>query len=292
MQFIDGQTLEALIRERRAPADTAPRAEPTVSLAGGVSAQDGVAAPTPPPAEPVAPTQARADTAASLAPREYYRRVAEWGIQAAEALEHAHQLGVVHRDIKPANLMLDGDGQLWVTDFGLARSAADSGLTMTGDVLGTLRYMSPEQALAKHGLVDHRTDIYTLGATLYELLTLRPAVEGESREEILRRLTLEEPAAPRRHERAIPPDLETVVLKALEKEPGSRYATAAELAADLRRFLEDRPILARRPGLAKRARKWSRRHPTLVWSVAVGVLVAVAVAGGGIGWFLSGPFHK
>src|SRR5262249_34882730 len=105
-----------------------------------------------------------------------FRQIAEWGIQAAEALEHAHSVGIVHRDIKPANLMIDSQGQLWITDFGLARTTADAGLTMTGDVLGTLRYMSPEQATARHGLVDHRTDIYSLGVTLYELLTGTPAV--------------------------------------------------------------------------------------------------------------------
>src|SRR5262249_1522016 len=127
----------------------------------------------------------------------YFRRVAEWGVQAAEALEHAHALGIVHRDVKPGNLMVDDAGKLWVTDFGLARTAAEGNLTMTGDVLGTLRYMSPEQALAKHGLVDHRTDVYALGATLYELVTGRSAVEGKDRAEILRSVIEEEPTAPR-----------------------------------------------------------------------------------------------
>ena len=122
----------------------------------------------------------------------FFRRVAEWGIQAAEALEHAHALGIVHRDVKPGNLMIDGQGNLWVTDFGLAQTA-DSGLTLTGDLVGTLRYMSPEQALAKHGLVDHRTDVYSLGVTLYELLTLRPALAGEDRQEMLRQVAEEEP---------------------------------------------------------------------------------------------------
>src|SRR5262249_23602104 len=140
---------------------------------------------------------------------------------------------------------LDGQSQLWVTDFGLARVGTDTRVTMTGDVLGTLRYMSPEQALAKHGLVDLRTDIYSLGATLYELLTLRPVVDGRDREEGLRKLTLEEPAPPRSLNRAISADLETVVLKALAREPGERYATARELADDLHRFLEQRPIRAR-----------------------------------------------
>src|SRR5262249_48671663 len=145
---------------------------------------------------------------------------------AAEALEHAHSVGIVHRDIKPANLMIDGQGKLWVTDFGLARTASDAGLTMTGDVLGTLRYMSPEQALAKHGLVDHRTDIYSLGATLYELLTGKPAVKGKDREEILNAITLDDPQRLTALNAAIPRDLETIVHKAMSKNPLERYASA------------------------------------------------------------------
>jgi tetratricopeptide (TPR) repeat protein len=143
---------------------------------------------------------------------------------------------------------------------------------MTGDVLGTLRYMSPEQALAKHGLVDHRTDVYSLGATLYELLTGRPAVEGQDRQEILKRIADEESRPPRALDRAIPADLETIVLKALAKEPSERYATAKDLADDLRRFLQDKPIEARRPSLAQRGRKWFRRHPSVI-RVAVGALL-------------------
>src|SRR5262249_2574278 len=164
-------------------------------------------------------------------------------------------------------------GILWVTDFGLARTAADAGLTMTGDVLGTLRYMSPEQALAKHGLVDHRTDVYSLGVTLYELLALEPAIGGKDREEILNRITLEEPKPPRSLDQAIPRDLETIVLKALAKGPAERYATARELAEDLRRFLDCKPIQARRPGLFKRWAQWGRRHQAMLWSGGAGLLL-------------------
>src|SRR5262249_16984651 len=146
--------------------------------------------------------------------------------------------GVVHRDVKPANLLLDLQGQLWVTDFGLARVAGDSGLTATGEVLGTLRYASPEQALAGRGVVDQRSDVYSLGATLYELLTLRPLFEGRDRNELLRLTADEEPRPPRADAPAVPPALETVVLKALRKGAGDRYATARELADDLQRFLD------------------------------------------------------
>src|SRR5262249_13075820 len=146
--------------------------------------------------------------------------------------------------------------RLWVTDFGLAHMHNQGGLTMTGDLVGTLRYMSPEQALGKRGQVDQRTDIYSLGATLYELLTLQPAFDGQDRGELLRRIAFEEPTPPRGLHKAVPYDLETIVLKAMAKNLDERYATAQELADDLERFLKDEPIQARRPTLAQRARKW------------------------------------
>src|SRR4029453_6520441 len=164
--------------------------------------------------------------------REYFRSVARLGVQAAEAPDHAHQLGIVHRDVKPANLLVDAGGHLWVTDFGLAQMQKDAGLTMTGDLVGTLRYMSPEQALAQRVVIDHRTDLYSLGATLYELLTLQPTFDGKDRQELLRQIAFEEPRPPRRLNKAVPAELETIVLKALEKNPADRYATAQELADD------------------------------------------------------------
>jgi hypothetical protein len=185
------------------------------------------------------------------------------------ALEHAHAVGVVHRDIKPANLLLDPRGQLWVTDFGLAQMTGDAGLTVTGELLGTLRYASPEQVLARQGVVDHRSDVYSLGATLYELLTLRPIFEGRDRNELLRQIADDEPHPPRSLHSSVPRELETVVLKALGKEASERYPTARELADDLERFLDNRPILARRPTAAERLRKLARRHPSLVGAGAV-----------------------
>ncbi len=174
------------------------------------------------------PTKRNATGSATPSPssrsREYFRTAAALGIQAAEALDHAHKFGIVHRDIKPANLLLDVQGNLWITDFGLARLQDDAGLTITGDLLGTLRYMSPEQALAKRGYLDHRTDIYSLGATLYELVTLRPAIDGQDRQEVLRKIAQDEPIPPRRLNPTIPRELETILLKAMSKEPESRYA--------------------------------------------------------------------
>jgi tetratricopeptide (TPR) repeat protein len=174
---------------------------------------------------------------------------------------------------------------LWITDFGLAHCQNQVGLTMTGDLVGTLRYMSPEQALAKRVPIDHRTDIYSLGVTLYELLTLEPVFPGRDRQELLRQIAFEEPRVPRRWNRNIPAELETIVLKAIAKNPAERYATAQELADDLRRFLEDKPIRAKRPTIVQRARKWARRHrPVVLAAAIVLVLTSTLLAGTGI-WY-------
>src|SRR5262249_31034340 len=213
----------------------------------------------------------------------FFRTAAELIVQAADALEYAHSVGIVHRDVKPGNLLLDGHGRLWVTDFGLAKHG-DTSLTMSGDLLGTLRYMSPEQALARHGLVDHRTDVYSLGATLYELLTGHPSVSGDDRQEILKQIAFEEPPALRKLDARLPRDLETVVHKCLEKNPDHRYPTAKDLADDLRRYLDERPIKARPATLPQRARKWSQRHPTVV--LAAMVMLVVLTAGSSLSTWL------
>jgi tetratricopeptide (TPR) repeat protein len=272
MQFVDGRTLADLIRERR-----------------------GESAAALPPGGPADPTRTHApdptgDTPASglVRPRRagsscrtpvdvaYARRVAEWGVQAAEALEHAHALGVVHRDVKPGNLLVDGRGELHVADFGLARIGPDAGVTGTGDLLGTPRYMSPEQAAARHGLVDHRSDVYSLGATLYELLTLEPAVDGEDRAEVLKRIGDTDPVPPRRLDRRVPRDLETVVLKCLERDPARRYTSAKDLADDLRRFLADEPVRATRVTLRRRAARRAARHPRVAAALALALMLALA----------------
>ena len=188
-------------------------------------------------------------------------------------------MGVIHRDVKPANLLVDATGRLWVTDFGLAQVQSDTRLTMTGDLVGTLRYMSPEQALAKRVVVDHRTDVYSLGATLYELLTLEPAYRGNDRQELMRQIAFEDPRPPRRINKAIPAELETIVLKALETNPAERYITGQDLADDLRRYLNHETIRARPPTLVQRARKWARRHRPLVAASAVLLLIAGLVGG-------------
>jgi WD40 repeat protein/serine/threonine protein kinase len=303
MQFIEGDTLARVIGElcrleaSGGPIDARDVAASALaeSLASGRLAPDGpgpedaalTAAYTPAPAPAAAPTpdpsptpMARA-TSSSARGRPFFRNVAQLGIQASEALEHAHQQGVLHRDIKPSNLLIDARGHLWVTDFGLARLQTEAGLTMTGDILGTLRYMSPEQALAKRVVIDHRTDIYSLGATLYELATLQPVFEGDDRQELLRQVAFAEPRPLRKVNPAVPRELETIVLKALAKDPSGRYATAQELADDLERFLEYKPIKAKPPSLAERVAKWSRRHTAAVWSaMAVLVLAVVGLSAG------------
>jgi tetratricopeptide (TPR) repeat protein/serine/threonine protein kinase len=289
MQLVEGPSLADVLAGLRGDGGPATPA----GSAGGPSLDQPTSPYTPAvgrPASPGAETAkgpaAALTTAHSADRRAYYRAVARLGAEAAAALDYAHQLGVVHRDVKPANLLLDERGEVWVADFGLAQVQSQPGLTLSGDLVGTLRYMSPEQALAQRVVVDHRTDVYSLGATLYELLTLRPVFGGADRQELLRQIAFEEPAAPRHIDRAIPAELETVVLKALEKNPHDRYATAQELADDLRRWLEDRPIRAKRPTPAQRLRKWARRHRAAVAVAAVGLLSALMVLVGSIGWVL------
>ena len=189
--------------------------------------------------------------------------MAHLGLQAAEALDYAHRLGIIHRDIKPANLLVDVRGNLWITDFGLARMQADSGLTMTGDVVGTLRYMSPEQVSARREIVDHRTDVYSLGATLYELLTLHPAYDGRDRAELLHQIAFDEPKPPRSRNPPSPATWRRSCSRPSTRTSGTVTRRRSDLADDLRRFLEHRPIQARRPSLWKRASKWVRRHKTV-----------------------------
>jgi WD40 repeat protein/serine/threonine protein kinase len=205
------------------------------------------------------------------------RKAAEVCRQAALALQFAHEQGIIHRDVKPSNLLIDDTGWVWISDFGLARIAGQSELTLSGAVLGTLRYMSPEQAFGSRVVVDHRADVYSLGATLYELLTLRPVFDSDDRLELLRRIAEDSPVPPRRIDATIPRDLETIVRKAMAKEPAGRYQSAVELADDLSRFVEDRPILARPPGAIDRAIRWARRHRPAVAAVASVLLCSVVL---------------
>ena len=193
------------------------------------------------------------------------REVARIGFQAAEALAYAHTQGVIHRDIKPSNILLDAAGTVWVTDFGLALDMNDpEGLTHTGDFLGTLRYLAPERI---SGRGDARADIYGLGVSLYELICGRPAFEESDRAVLLEQVLHQAPPSPRQFDQRVARDVETIVLKAMARDPAHRYASASDLAADLRRFLEDRPIWARRVSTVERAVHWSRRNPWLAGAI-------------------------
>ena len=200
----------------------------------------------------------------------YFRTIARIGRQVAEALAYAHKQGILHRDIKPANLLLDALGNVWVTDFGLAKAfEGEDGLTQTGDIVGTVRFMAPERF---DGRSEPRSDVYALGVTLYELLTLRTLFAESNRTKLIERILHDEPVRPRQIDRRIPRDLETIVQKAMAKEPEARYASAAALAEDLRRFLGDEPVLARPVGLVARLTRWCRRQPRL--ATAVGLAAA------------------
>jgi WD40 repeat protein len=207
---------------------------------------------------------------------QYWRSVARIGLQVADALAYAHGQGVLHRDIKPSNLLLDTRGTVWVTDFGLAKADTDhDDVTHTGDIVGTLRYMAPERFEAH---ADARSDLYALGLTLYELLTLRPAFAASDRPKLIAQVMHDQPPRPRTLDSTIPRDLETVVLKAIAREPAQRYQTAAELADELGRFLDDRPIRARRTGGVQRAWRWCRRNSALATLTALVVVLLVSGA--------------
>jgi serine/threonine protein kinase len=363
MQMIEGRSLAEIIRELRTAEGSgsrrraalarqlldqpdAPQAsiDPgTVTLAAtAVDHTQQLRRPPPAPAAPPASSHASPSTVAPSSawsgPRatdslstlhvgrrsEYFRTVARLGVQAAEALEYAHNLGILHRDIKPANLMLDGRGNLWVTDFGLAQMYGDNGLTQTGDFVGTFRYMSPEQAGGGPGrlgtgrrhrraksaaadgsgepsddsaagsgeppvVLDPRTDVYSLGVTLYELLTLQPALPGRNRDDLMVQLASVDPRLPRSIDKTIPVELQTVLAKAYAKDPADRYPTARAFADDLRRFLADEPIHARPPTVWDHAVKWTRRHKSLALSAIV--VLAVAAAGLGVSTLIVSAGH-
>ena len=318
MQFIQGQSLDSVIRELRklrgrsrlergGPAgpggpeegrlgDRGPRGIGTEaglarSLLTGRFARDptGIHAgdsPSPGPGDPapsgsvppaVGNTSAVMPGGTQLSSvesrhRAFHRGVAHIGRQVASALAYAHARGILHRDIKPSNLLLDTDGVVWVSDFGLAK-VDDDALTKTGDILGTLRYMAPERF---RGRGDARADVYSLGLTLFELLVLRPAFDSPDRLALSEQIQHAEPPRPRSLDSRIPRDLETIVLKAIEKDPGDRYVTAEAMAEDLRRFLGDEPIRARRAGAPERFARWARRHPAV--AVLGGMLTAVLLA--------------
>lgn len=258
MQLVEGQTLvEVIDHLRKEQTGRAPSRE-----AGGHPASSR--------------TLSNKTTFASQSNRKQnHRSAVRMILEAALAIDHAHAYGVIHRDIKPGNLMRDQAGKIWVTDFGLAQIENEaSQLTRTGDPLGTLRYMSPEQAAGNRTALDHRTDIYSLGVTLYELLVLQPAFSGDNYRKLLNQVVEVDPPAPITVDPGLPIELDTIVRKAMAKLPGDRYASAKAFADDLQRWLNDEPIAARPPNLLERLSKWRRRNSGLVAAAGAVLLVA------------------
>jgi serine/threonine protein kinase/WD40 repeat protein len=305
MQFIQGHSLDQVLVElkrlrdagdgaSKCDVDPSGAAGQTLSLAQGMlSGQWHGTAEVQPSTNPDRPAvqetpqpRARADSSPhsfsaelqSSSDFHFARSVARIGLQAADALHYAHLHRVLHRDIKPANLLLDQQGTIWITDFGLAKSAGQAELTGTGDVVGTLRYLAPERF---NGVADPRSDIYGLGLTLFELLALRPAFDESDRPRLLQRISQEGVPSLGKLARRVPRDLETIVMKACDRELDRRYRSAEEMAEDLRRFLSDRPILAERTSWLEHARRWTRRNPALATalSAVLSLLVFIAAAG-------------
>ncbi|MCC9642804.1 protein kinase [Rhodopirellula sp. JC740] len=263
MQLIDGRTLADLIEEmRRDHALT--KADDTPAVASSRS-----------PNTRLNNTTALGTTAGR---RRHYETLVRMAHEAAVAIEHAHQYGVIHRDIKPGNLLIDRAGKVWVTDFGLAHIESDTNnLTRTGDPMGTLRYASPEQASGNRMVMDHRTDVYSFGVTLYELLTLRPAIQGNGFRDLLNAVIEVEPPSPISIIPSLPAELDTIVRKAIAKQPSERYASMKALADDLQCWLDDKPIQAKPPTTLERLAKWRRRNSGLV-AAAFGMLLVASAA--------------
>jgi serine/threonine protein kinase len=275
MELVEGLGLDEVIHSRPdLLSSTRLRGSSSARVSFGV--REPTAVPSPPPAAlPPAPRWTRAD----------YLHLAAVVAEVADALECAHQSGVIHRDVKPHNLLLGANERLQLTDFGLARLTDEPHLTVTGEIMGTPAYLSPEQVSGDMRRIDHRTDIYSLGATLYELITRHRPFEGLTRAQVLASITAVDPAPPRRIEPQIPRDLETICLRAMEKDPARRHPTAAALAEDLRRFATGRPILSRRATGLEKTVKWMRRHKAATTALVAGGLVVLLT--GGLTWSVS-----
>ncbi|HRX86069.1 MAG TPA: serine/threonine-protein kinase, partial [Phycisphaerae bacterium] len=270
MELIHGESLGSVIR-RLAAFDTPLTARTSVSLSLGSDV-------VPPDAAAPQPIE-RQIVSLGSGGVPYYRQVAEWVASIADALDYAHQHGMIHRDIKPGNIMLAADGRVIILDFGLVKMDDDVSVTASGSTVGTFRYISPEQIACRDKL-DGRCDQYALGVTFYELLVLRPAFPELDQRAVLDAVLHREPTAPRRIAPSIPRELEVVCRKAMEKSAKDRYASCAAMAADLRRFLADVPIQARPAGPVRRAVKFVKRHRAASLTTLTALLLATSIAFG------------
>ncbi|QDV41373.1 Serine/threonine-protein kinase PrkC [Stieleria neptunia] len=261
MQFIRGQGLDEVLRELESLPD-----HPSASAQSGAmyrsDRSDRV-------------TRSTVDSSVSSASiHPYWINVAQIGLQVSDALAYAHAQGITHRDIKPSNLLLDVHNDVWVADFGLAKSEDDANITRSGDILGTIRYMPPEAFTSE---TDARGDVYSLGITLYELVTLKPAFDESDRRELIQRVVSPRPVLLDRNSTGVPRDLATIVEKAIERAAKDRYQTAEAMHEDLRRFLADEPILARRASLAERCGRWARQNRGFAASIAATIMMLVVL---------------
>jgi serine/threonine protein kinase len=297
MELIDGPGLDQVIQRMRQEQDhddpsATPKEEPVSVDAMTAATRDPAAGPMAEAmgykgllasAESIASESSAPGPAAATSSLSgtggggYFDAVARMMAEVADALDYAHAEGVVHRDIKPANLLLSAHGRLHVNDFGLARMLEQPGMTVSGEFMGSPMYMSPEQIAVGRAPLDHRTDIYSLGASLYQLLTLEPPFLGNRRDQVIGQIMHKEPRRPRAINRKIPVDLETICLKAMEKDPDKRYQTAGDMAKDLRAYVNRFAISARRVGPVGRALRWSQRHKALSAALTC-MAIAIAVA--------------
>lgn len=269
MQYIDGPSLAEVISFMRSCCQDCKEATP-IADTGKLETRNLSDS-----------TKSRLQSAAAVRsardPDSYISMVIRWGIQAAEAIGHAHEHGVLHRDIKPGNLLLDCEGDVWVADFGLARHSGSVTVTIPGDIIGTIRYMSPEQAIGHGKFVDHRSDVYSLGVSLYEMLSLQPAFDGDDRNELLHQISSLEPVRLTSINPWMPQELQSIVGKAIAKDPADRYQSAEELANDLKRYLSQEPIQARPPTIFNRSVRWIQRNRTVTVAAFV-VFLTLGVA--------------
>jgi serine/threonine protein kinase/lipoprotein NlpI len=286
MELIEGPGLDqviAQIREMQKPAwqeDMPMAASPNAATASSTPFPADWVCRTmnfPSPGDTtIGKSQIHSSTSGSLASGSgYFDTVARMMAEVADALDYAHAQGVIHRDIKPSNLLLSLVGRLSMNDFGLARMLEQPGMTVSGEFVGSPMYMSPEQIAVGRAPLDHRTDIYSLGATLYELLTLQPPFPGVRRDQIIAQIIGKEPKPPRSLNRRVPADLETICLKMMEKDPDKRYQTAGDVAEDLRRYVNRFAISARRVGVAGRVVRWTKRNKAIAASLCFVVLLGL-----------------